>query len=466
MNCKSEARKQKNALCFSARKKLLYAVSPQKSKRHWVLFSLLIASQVIFFVLAAMNNITPQKASSTGLPILYVETVAAKSIKSKTDYRKAVYSIEGNSGRCRIRGRGNTTWKTREFVKKPYLLKLDDAAPLLGMNAARKWVLIANTADKTMLRNAYAFHLARTVFDKNIATPNCAFVQLFLNGRYNGLYLLTEKPDFDDNRLANFGSAAHDGNAGGPFIAEVRGRFDKEINITTARGVTFALRSPKITGGQAGARERMKDYCQLTLQNAEDSVYSAGRDNRFADWGGLLDIDSFVDWYWVNELTKNHDAHFQSSCFLVWDAELGRLFMGPVWDFDISCGNISSDGCENPAGLWVCERYWFAALMANDKMFQRAVWERWNEKQGEAADSLEWLESEAARLKAAIELDESVFPKIGRRQWPHPPSWKERQTYRAELDYMKRFLQERIKWLNEVPFREASLNLKGNWRQQ
>lgn len=476
-----------------------------------MLISFLILSQAAFFALAAMNNITVEKVEKTGLPILYIETTAAKSIKSKIKYVDAVYSIEGNSGKCRIRGRGNTTWKTRELVKKPYLLKLNTAASLLGMEAARKWILLANTADKTQLRNAYALHLARTVFTGNIATPKCAYVQMFLNGRYGGLYLMTEKSGFEDN------ISSWDDGASVSFLAEVRSRGGKQINFESAHGVPFSVRSPK-AAEDTDVIQKMSAYCLGVLQAAEDSVYSSmyttlegGRggssprggnapeaipllkeiasvafgprndgpcltpprlsstpldygDKVFAssDWGGQrvdgaggvsrggkLDLMSFVDWYWVNELTKNHDAHFQSSCFMVWDALQKRLFMGPVWDFDISCGNVSSNDCENPEGLWICERQWFYVLMAYDEVFQSAVWNRWREKRAEVEESLEWLEAEAARLKAAIEMDESVYPKIGKRQWPHPPRWKERRTYRAELDYMKDFLQKRMMYLDK-----------------
>lgn len=398
----------------------------------------------LFFALAAMNNVTPDRVRECGLPLLMVETTAAKPVKSKKDYRKAVYSLDGANGRCHIRGRGNTTWRTREFIKKPYLLKLDEAASLLGMPAARKWVLLANEADKTQLRNAYALHLAASVFDKNIAPPKYRYVQLFLNGKYNGLYLLTEKSAFEDGRLSQFGEADETG-AGGSFLAEVRARGGKQVNFALHSGARFSVRSPKVSASagisEQSAIEGMAAYCRKTLQAAEDSI-CGGR----IDWT-LLDKASFIDWYLVNEFTKNHDACFQSSCFMVWDSGRHKLFMGPVWDFDIACGNVSSDDCENPEGLWVSSRYWFNVLMKDDT-FRKAAEARWQEKKGEAASSLKWIDEEGERLKKAIELDEAVYPKIGRRRWPHPPRWRERKTYKAEAEYMTDFLRRRMEWMN------------------
>ncbi|MBQ1727487.1 MAG: CotH kinase family protein, partial [Treponema sp.] len=176
-------------------------------KRYSPLFPLFIFLAMVIMAVTAMlsfsAHITPQKCEESGTPVLYIDTEGGKKIKTKEKYVKATYSInyggKNLSGSCKIRGRGNTTWKTRELYKKPYLLKLDKAASLLGLPEAEKWILMANTADKTSLRNAYAYYLAKNVWKDGLWTPDAKFLALFVNGRYEGLYALTEKIEIRQN---------------------------------------------------------------------------------------------------------------------------------------------------------------------------------------------------------------------------------------------------------------------------
>ncbi|MBR1539168.1 MAG: CotH kinase family protein, partial [Bacteroidales bacterium] len=119
----------------------------------------------------------------TGLPVLYVNTEDGRAVTSKEDYLKAEMFLLGADGKpaasaadCSIRGRGNTTW---EWPKKPYLLKLDKKASLLGMPAHKRWVLLANFMDRTLMRNLVAMRVSSMT---SLAwTPRCRSVELVLN---------------------------------------------------------------------------------------------------------------------------------------------------------------------------------------------------------------------------------------------------------------------------------------------
>lgn len=133
---------------------------------------------------------------------------------------------------------------------------------------------------------------------------------------------------------------------------------------------------------------------------------------------------------------------------MTYHENLDRLFMGPVWDFDISCGNISWDNCQNPEGEFINANNWYKRLF-EDEYFRNLVYQRWNEKSAELKNSFKWIQNQANLIYPAIILNDSVWKNIGHRQWPHAPGWRKRKTYQSEIDYMVSFLEKRQFWLNE-----------------
>ena len=142
--------------------------------------------------------------SFTGLPVVTIETDRRAEITSKEDYVNGTMTIsktadydEGFEGSIRIRGRGNATFLS--YPKKPYKVKLDSKAEILGMPADKDWVLLANYTDKTLLRVAIAFKVSEML--EMPWTPKMHFVELFLNGRYQGSYQLGEHVKVAGHRL-------------------------------------------------------------------------------------------------------------------------------------------------------------------------------------------------------------------------------------------------------------------------
>lgn len=385
---------------------------------------------IILFFCSKENRITPDVCKNQGLPVLFVDTLAGKKINSKTDYVPARYEIDGIFGECKIRGHGNTTWQTREFYKKPYLLKLNEPNSILGMEPFEKWVLISNTADKTSLRNEYSYYLSKNVWNKLKWTPESRFVALFLNGKYNGLYSITEKIEYEKLNLKE-----------GSFLACVNSRMNKEWNFETLHGIKISIRMKNKT-------ETEYKQMQSIIQQAENSIFSDDFLDKEIGWRCFIDEDSLVDWYLINEWTKNHDAAFQSSCYFFYDSITEKIYMGPIWDFDISAGNINYDECEKPEGYWINTSQWYKRLF-QDKDFVNKVVARYNEKTFELEESLDWINNESKRIKPFVEINNSVWPNIGKRQWPHAPGWKNRKTYEDEVDYMVKFLQQRKIWLDK-----------------
>ncbi len=399
--------------------------------------TILLALSVIvllLFILSSINRLSVEHIRNlTGgghIPTLYIDTFAGRKI-TRNNYITAVYEIDGLRGGCEIRGRGNTTWVTRELYKKPYLLKLSEEMPLMGMKSSQKWVLMANTTDKTSLRNRYGRYLAKEIWDRQKWTPNGKFVSLFLNGKYNGIYELTEQIRYEKLDLPNPDS----------FLALVNGRQNKEWNFTTEQDVDVSIHMKGKTEEEYQAMEKI-------IQNAEDVLYSDNFKSRNKGWRCVMDEDSFIDWYLINEFLKNTDAAFHESCYFFYDSSQKKLFMGPVWDMDISCGNLNYNECSEPEGFWINQSKWYKRLF-EDESFVEATAQRYREKRNEIEASFEWIRKEATTLKPNVEINDLLWHNIGHRQWPHAPGWKNRKTYESEVDYMVDFLQKRAEWLDK-----------------
>lgn len=267
-----------------------------------------------------------------------------------------------------IKGRGNTSYT--EFEKKPYQIKLEEASSFLGMPSAKKWIFISNSPDSTLLRNALSRNLASHL--QLAQSDEGVFVDLYINGEYTGNYYVTEKIEIKGNRLnitdledatkaenddADFSlyetawtetsKAKHipeepEDITGGYLIErDFDDRFLKEVEINGSYFITdaeecFIVRSPEY------ASEKQISYIDNYIQSVENAILSPdGIDgNSGKSYTDLIDIDSFVRKYLLEEVTSNYDGGVASSYFYKdSDAISEKLYAGPVWDYDVTWGN-------------------------------------------------------------------------------------------------------------------------------
>lgn len=414
---------------------IIFSMLIKSSKvRRRIIYGIMLFSMSLFFIVSALNHITVEKCKKLNLPILYIVTENNRRISKKETYVSANYVLDEYYGKCKIRGHGNTTWVTRELYKKPYLLSLEKSAPLAGLRSGKKWILMANTADKSSFRNFYAENLAKNVWNNFKWTPSSRFITLIVNGKYIGLYGLTEKVEMENGRLADLC-------APGSFLACVNSRLDKEHNFISKHDVKFSIRSPE-------AAQDVYVVWQNILQSFEDKIYS-DLDWTDSELGKYLDLDSFVDWFIINDFSKNHDARFQASCFMYYDSAVQKLYMGPAWDFDLAFGNISWDNCEKTDGFWVNTSGWYEKLWERES-FRKAVKKRWNERKNFLNSSDEWLENQTLLIKDALDLNYRVWPAFGKKQWPHAKGWKNRKNHKMELEYFSEWIKNRYLWYDSA----------------
>lgn len=382
------------------------------------------------------TNFTPKGYS--GLPVLKLDT-QERSINSKEIWIEGasyeLYGTQGellSSGDLDIKGRGNSTWS---MPKKPYSLKLAEKASLLDMSKHKRWVLLANYADKSLLRTEAAFKLGY-IFNNLAWTPQSRQVDLYLNGNYRGVYQLTEQIKIDENRV-DIKKIKSDKPQNG-YILEADWRKGEMYNFTTSKGVVFCCFDPDED------LDDVFDKIKTDVQNVENVLYSAYFIDATDGYRKYLDTESFIDWYFVNEITKNVDSQFGLSVYMYYDEEKLKYCMGPVWDFDYAIGNVNYADSRYETGWWVKNSIWISRLF-EDPVFVVEVKMRWNEKKAEVQDVFQYIDERAEYLNLAADYNFRKWLVLDKQV---AEAAYISGSYRYQVDFVKLWLQERLYWLD------------------
>ena len=373
--------------------------------------------------------------SFTGLPVLWIETEDRAEIVSKDEYLNAHLRIvedvrtrsagDVTEADVKIKGRGNSTWA---MAKKPYALKFDEKISLLDEPKDKSWVLLANYADKTSLRNQTAFYMGSI---SNLDyTPRFHFVDLMLNGRYNGTYQLGEKIKISKDRV-NVGDDGFlleiDAKAGADEITFYTNHLNHPVNI----------KDPDVEVDDENYNF-IKDY----VITAEDALFSDYFKDSEEGWQKYMDMDSFVDWYLINEIAKNNDACFFSSCYM--HLKRGdKLKMGPLWDFDIAFGNVDYNGNYTSDGFWIKDVTWYSRLF-EDPAFVAKVKERFDYFYSRKDDIVSEINANAQYLRCSAQENNNKWHTLYTYTWPNYDIWG---SYQNEVQSMKEWLHARFEWL-------------------
>lgn len=348
------------------------------------------------------NVPTPQEPAAGVFPAgmqslakVYVDTPGRVGINSKHNWVELCRirivsdrdSVLFEADSLKVKGRGNTTWYS--YPKKPYTLKLNHQADLFGTGKSKRYVLLANWMDRTLLRNAVAFEAARrTSLDW---TPGGRFVELYLNGQHKGNYWLGEKIDVE----------------GSKFEADYLFTFDTSDDSerdfytpygyrpnTRENGLPVEVKHPDRDDFEG-------DGFQAVLVQAKDELERLGKAIREGSYADILDIDSFCDWYLVHELAGNMEPNHPKSCFI--HLREGKYYAGPVWDFDWYTFIPGTQG------LTVRNSLYYGDLMKY-KAFKERLKERWKELKPEFESIPAYIDAEAARIRTSADRDAIMWP--------------------------------------------------------
>ena len=439
---------------------------------------------------------------SSGLPAVFLETASGslEALHADKEYEEegsaVVLHPDGSTDYHGpfelLKGRGNVTWAYTD--KKGYQLRFEQEVPLLGMEPARRWLLVSNALDPALIRNWTTFQLARESGMQFV--PDSSFADLYINGEYRGMYQIYEKietvpgrVEIRDmnaaNRKANpelphlgdaergrmkhlpepmdrskgyhLPSIPEDSTGGYLLELDLDWRYDnyETSGFVSSRGQYVVVKSPR----QADLRQ--VDYIRQLYQHFEDAAFSP--DCRDPQTGKpleeLIDLHSFALKYLLEELVKNQDSYSTSQyLYKPEDAQSTLLFAGPPWDYDRALGvrRIAWDYTEqktydlsDPTGFYTCEEltpmnFWHA--LYQQPVFRAELERTFENDMRPAADRV---------LEQVPGLTEALWPSIRMdltrwEPWPTAITAPQReQCFRREVSGMMDFLRQRTDWLHE-----------------
>lgn len=386
------------------------------------------------------------------LPVVYINTENGAPIVSKEEYLNAQMKIQGSAdnstglydGVIEIRGRGNSTW--RDSPKKPYKIKLDKKTSLFGMGKNKHWVLLANSLDRSLMRNTIATNLAQSL---DVMAMDTVFVDVILNGEYVGNYQLCEQIRVDETRvdIADWeGEAADETDLSGitqangydttgGYLMEINFQYDEISKFTTQKGVKITFKNPEY----ANTNQEMMDYVRGYVQDYENAVNAADYINsKGQHYSDLFDFDDLVNYWLVCEFMNNIDAGRYSSTYFYKDVGGDLFHMGPIWDFDYSSGNYlhtEFNGYSAPPDHWQYGKMgaWYARLAA-DPYFVCRMQERYWQMH-------EQFEKLPLQLDAYRNLIQESAVK-------DKATWQMPTTFDYEANLLRKWLVDRMNWMD------------------
>ena len=359
---------------------------------------------------------------------------------------------------------------TQQFPKLCYGVELrtqagaDTNVSLLDLPAEADWILSAPYSDKSMMRNAITYQLGRKMGGP--WQPRYKWCEVYLNGSYNGVYMLIEKikrgaDRVDINKLKP--DEISGDNLTGGYIVKV----DKTWDLTTAeyfythpantyynaRNYAFTYVYPKFNEIVTQQKSYILDY----LTTTENVLNGSSFKDPLNGFRKYMDLNSFVDFQVINEFANNVDGYRYSTYFYKKkDSDGGKLFAGPIWDFDLCYGNVDYSPSNLATDEWLYPHYgpnegypmhWWARLM-EDPDYRKAFASQWKAlRTGPfSTDSIMAdIDNHIQYLDEAVNRNFTRWPILGQYVWPN---YFVGTTYKEEIDYLKTWMTDRLTWMD------------------
>lgn len=353
---------------------------------------------------------------------------------------------------ARIRIRGNSS---RDFVKSNYLINLvtgageNNSQAVMGMDAHHEWALHGPVLDKTLIRNYMWYNIAGEIMGY---APNVRFCEVIINGEYRGLYVMTETITAGkDGARLNLSVDKKDNSFAGYCLRLDRGSESEIKNITTFSQYTYRINSGIMNIEYPGTVNLTKEMAESIRQDFsafEKTIYSFDYDNSVYGYSNTVDVDSFVDYFIVNEFTCNYDAGSYST-YIYKDLD-GKYHMC-VWDFNNSCDNYQ-EGTVDRKNYNMYNSIWYFMLV-KDEDFTKQIIKRYRELRENCLSEeylMNYVDETIAYLGAAIDRNFEVWGyTFAEKEGYLYPATRNPNDFDDAVDQLKTFIQKRGEWLDE-----------------
>lgn len=380
-------------------------------------------------------------------PSVHISSSGIRTLEKEDGYVPAEIEFLDENGNselldpdAKVKIRGNST---ADGPKKPYGVKLSEKEVLLGDRKAKKWNLLADSYDPTMMRNVLALSMAKEL--GLTGTPDYERTDLYLNDRYQGLYLLTESMSTAADRLEL-------NPENGDFLLEMETREDEDEKLLrtdeedhyfeTGLGIRFRVRSPE--GDEEGAEDLFPEI-ERTMEELEALLQNGS----YEEIGERIDLTSFTSHYLLNEYLWPVDYRDLSVFFYY---KNGKFYAGPVWDYDLSAGNISEEfygsGADSSVGAIAADCH-YDRLLWQYPAFRKEAMEEFEVQKELFLDTFSeggFLDREYTAYRDAIERNY--------RKWDVSEAYSPYEripddTYEENLLYLRDWLSHRYEWMEE-----------------
>jgi len=376
--------------------------------------------------------------SYTGLPMVWLTTNNREDISVSDLVYEAKLKIVENArtrgagdvieANARLKAIGPLSWVSSkldgssQMGKNNYRFTINAAYSVLDDPMNTTWELLSNAKDATMLHTQTGFHLGKI---SNLHfTPHFHFADLMLNERYFGTYLLGESIDYTNNRT---------GVESNGFIVKIDASNGRTYFKTDNLEQPVTIVSPTVFSGD-------EDYQFISnyVRSAESALFGSNFTDATEGWQRYLDMDSFVDWYLINEIAKNLDGDFGAECYMNMKRD-GKLRMGPLWKMERSFGY----GDSSTSDFVIKNVKWYNRLF-QDPAFVAKVKERFTYFYNHKNDILKEIDADVSYLRNAIPENNNKWEVFS-----GSSADDIRKKYQKEVTTMKSWIEKRMDWLND-----------------
>lgn len=351
--------------------------------------------------------------------------------------------------RMLIHIRGNSS---RFFDKSSYAINLIDKdgdnnnVEVMGMEAHHEWILNGPYIDKTLMRNYMWYNIGGQIMDY---APNVRFCEVIVNGKYRGLYVMMESITAGKNgaRL-NISVDKKDQTYSGYLLRVDRGSETSIKNIVPFSDYTYrnTSRMNIVYPGTSNLTEDIRFDIQTDFSKFEKTLYSYDYNDPDHGYKELIDVESFADYFILNEFTQNYDAGWLST-YIYKDSD--GLFRMCMWDFNSACNGYRIDIPRE--GFIFQDAVWFNMLI-KDEDFVEEIIDRYRElRKGVLSEEYlySYIDSVQAYLGDAVQRNYKVWGyTFGEDYDVFYPKNRNPRNYQQAVDYYKKMIHERGEWMD------------------